>query len=75
MTIWRMRIAFWIPKAKNTHSGCVILTAFPLQQWLYERALMLRYNYIACLVTFMYGTHFVLSIQRRVITVNDSGQH
>jgi hypothetical protein len=22
MTIWRMRIAFWIPKATNTHTGC-----------------------------------------------------
>jgi len=31
--IWRMRIACWIPKATNTHSGCVILIAFPL----YER--------------------------------------
>jgi len=30
MTIWRMRITCWIPKATNTHSGCVILIAFPL---------------------------------------------
>ena len=29
---------------------CVILTAFPLQQWLHERASVLRYMYIACLV-------------------------
>jgi hypothetical protein len=28
----------WIPKATNTHSEYVILTAFPLQQWLQERA-------------------------------------
>jgi len=27
-----------------------MLTALPLQQWLQERALMLRYTYIACLV-------------------------
>jgi len=27
-----------------------MLIAFPQQQWLYERALMLRYTYIACLV-------------------------
>jgi hypothetical protein len=33
---------------KQTHSGCVILNAFPLQQWLHERASMLRYMYIAC---------------------------
>jgi hypothetical protein len=38
MTIWRMRILYWTPKATNTHSGCVILIAFPLQQWLHERA-------------------------------------
>jgi len=37
MTIRRMRIACWIPKATNTHSACEILIGFPLQQWLYER--------------------------------------
>jgi hypothetical protein len=30
MTIWRVRIACWIPKATNTHSEYVTLTAFPL---------------------------------------------
>jgi len=50
MTIWRMRIACWIPRATDVHSGCVILFAFPLQHWLHERALILRYTYIACLV-------------------------
>jgi hypothetical protein len=25
MTIWRMRIACWIPKATDTHTDCVIL--------------------------------------------------
>jgi ABC-type spermidine/putrescine transport system permease subunit I len=29
LTKWRMRIAFWIPKATNTHTGCVTLIAFP----------------------------------------------
>jgi hypothetical protein len=52
MTIWRMRIACWIPQAANTHSGCLMLIAFTMQQWLHERALMLRYTYIACLVCF-----------------------
>ena len=46
---WRMRIACWMPKATNTHTGCVILSAFPLQKWLHERASVLRYTYIACL--------------------------
>jgi hypothetical protein len=40
MAIWRMRIAFWISKATNTHPEHVILIAFPLQQWLHERASM-----------------------------------
>jgi len=43
MTIWRMRIACWIPKARNTHTGFVITIVFPLQKWLDERASMLRY--------------------------------
>ena len=50
MTIWRMRVAFWIPKATNTHSAYVILIAFPQQQWLQERASILNYTYIACSV-------------------------
>ena len=50
-TISRTRIACWIPKATNTRSGCVILIAFPQQQWLHERALMLRYTlYVHCLL-------------------------
>jgi hypothetical protein len=50
MTIWRMRVAGWIPKATNTHSQYVIFIAFPLQQWLHDRASFLRYTYNACLV-------------------------
>ena len=53
-TIWRMRVACWIPKATNTHSEYVILIAFPLQQWLYEWASMLRYTYTDCLVSWIY---------------------
>jgi len=41
MTIWRMRIACRISEVKNTHSEYVMLTAFPQQQWLHERASML----------------------------------
>jgi hypothetical protein len=51
MTAWRTDIACSIPKATNTHSQYVILIAFPLQQWLHERPSMLRYSYIACLVS------------------------
>ena len=41
--------ARWIPEATNTHSECVLLIAFPLQQWLHERASLLRYTYTASL--------------------------
>jgi len=47
MTIWRMRIACWIPKATNTHSQYVIVIAFPLQQRLEESATSLCSTYIA----------------------------
>jgi len=54
MTIWRMRIAYCIPRATNTHSEYVIFVDFPLQQWLHERTSVLRYTYctlpILCVV-------------------------
>ena len=50
MTIWHMCIACWIPKATNTHSDYIILTAFPPQQWLDKCAMALCYIYIACIV-------------------------
>ena len=51
MTIWRMRNSCRIPKATNTHSEYVILITFPLQQWWQERSSVLRYTYIAAVVT------------------------
>jgi hypothetical protein len=46
----RMRFACWITKATDRHLEYVILIAFTRQQWFRERALILRYTYIACLV-------------------------
>jgi hypothetical protein len=40
-TAWRMSIACWICQARDTHSEYAIVIAFPLQQWLHERASML----------------------------------
>jgi hypothetical protein len=48
--IRRMRFACWITKATDTNSEYVILIAFPRRQWLHERASILRYACIACLV-------------------------
>jgi len=50
MTIWRMRIACWIPKATDIFSEYVTRIPFLQQKWLNERASILRYTYIACLV-------------------------
>jgi hypothetical protein len=43
MTIWRMRIACYIPKDTNTHTQ---------HKWLHERASMLRYKHIAGIVCY-----------------------
>jgi len=41
-TIRPMRFACWITKAIVTHLEYVLLNAFPRQQWLRERASILR---------------------------------
>ena len=55
-----MHRARWILKATNTHSEYVILSAFPLPQWLHERAPMLR-------LTYTETTH-ALSLSRDAVT-------
>jgi hypothetical protein len=40
--IRRMRFAYRITKATDTHTKYLILIAFPRQQWLRERASILR---------------------------------
>ena len=50
LAIWRMRIACWIAKATNTHSGCVTLITFPLQQWLLEPSECYVTLTLSCLV-------------------------
>jgi hypothetical protein len=47
---WRMRIAYWTIKTTNPHLEYGIIIVSPQQQWLQERASLLRYTYIACLV-------------------------
>jgi hypothetical protein len=51
MKTWLLPFASCIPKATNTHSKYVIIIVFPLQQWFHERASVLRYTYVACLIT------------------------
>ena len=40
-------------KAKDRHLECVIIIAFPQQQWLKKHASILCYTYTACLVTLL----------------------
>jgi hypothetical protein len=69
MRMWCLRIACCIPRATNTHSGCITLIAFPLQQWLPKGAPVLRL-YVHCLsnihlnfVSFLLVFHMSLSFQ------------
>jgi len=57
MSIWRMRIAYCIPKATNTHTLgiCLIIIALPLQQQLDEHVSLLRHTYITWLAAFHPG--------------------
>ena len=65
MTIRRIRIACWISKATNTYSEYVLRFAFPLQLWSHERASVLRYTYITCLVSSL--GHLTTAFQPYVI--------
>jgi len=47
-----MRFVSYITKATDTHSAHVIIFALPLQQWLQERAKILRYMYNVWLVAY-----------------------
>jgi len=49
MTLWRIRISWWIRMSTNTHLDYVILIAFPPKQWLHERTSLLHYTCLACL--------------------------
>ena len=49
ITIWRMCIACWIPKATNTLLEYVMYVTFLLQQWLNERTSVSPYTYITWL--------------------------
>ena len=48
--IWRMCFLCWINMTTDTHLSYFIVTAFPRQQWLSERASILRYMYTGSLV-------------------------
>jgi hypothetical protein len=53
MTIWRMRIACYIPKPTNTFFEYVIIIACPPQQRLYEPASILLCSILRVLFKFI----------------------
>jgi hypothetical protein len=59
MTIWRMRMACWIPWEY------VILIVFPLQHCLHKRVSMLRHTYIHCLPCFYTYVNYAKSFQTK----------
>jgi hypothetical protein len=52
VTMRRMRFACRITKATDTHSEHVIIITFPKELWLSERASVLCYTQVVCLVFF-----------------------
>ena len=74
MTTWCMHIGCWIPKATNKPSECVILIAFPLQQWLHHRVFVLRYTYIVYFVIFPFLIPYAIRTETsgRYISSNDT---
>jgi len=50
MTIFLMRFACCIPEVTDTHSEYVTLIAFLRRKRKHERASMLRYTYISCII-------------------------
>ena len=63
--IRRMRVANSMTKDKNTQAEYLVLIAFPRQQWLCQRASVLRCIYIACLVTSYFRSSVVSSFSFR----------
>jgi hypothetical protein len=63
MTILPIFTACWRAKSTNTHSKYVIQSAFPLQQWLGERASIFRPTYVACLILFQFFVNSVILIK------------
>jgi len=58
----RMHIAWRLPKTTNTHLEYEIRIAFPQQQWLHERAPVLRYTYSALPVLLHYSCTVLVTV-------------
>ena len=74
MTIWFMLFAYWIPKATQTHSEYVILTAFPLKQRLHTP--LTPQCYVICrLPVLLFTRYFALLFCKRCLFANHERQY
>ena len=62
-----MRFVCWIAGARIQMHTYLVLTAFSRQQWLCERASMLRYTYIASLAVL--SCHYIFESSLHIILV------
>jgi hypothetical protein len=70
MTTWCINIACFIPKATNTNSQYIILTAYQLQQLFHERVSIIRYTYVATLLSIVIcdtDTDKIFSVLRKTL--------
>jgi len=65
----RTQLICWVNKARmQTQTHCLMLIAFPLQQWLHQRASILHCKYIKCIFSFLTCSDFsfLLTIRRHM---------
>jgi len=62
MTIWRMRIACWIPKATNTHSDYIINICCICTVTIVARAVLIAMLYVHCYVICTLSVLFKLPV-------------
>jgi hypothetical protein len=70
LTVWRhMHIGWWVPEATETQAEYVMFIVFSQQQWWHDRASMLHYTYIACVVTLYCYCVLLLCIVTCIVTL------
>lgn len=68
-----MSFACWVTKATDTCLEYVIIVHFPWQQWLCKHTSILRYTYVAGILTLPVFLHFKISTGSVVLMVTGFG--
>jgi len=70
MTIWCMRIAWWMHMVTVIHSEYVVIIAFPWQQWLQERgSVCVIVHCLSCLSSFKTSSVFCIVFQNSIVLI------